>query len=521
MQFRRPHPWDGQYALPENVLAEPPRFGTLTTGYMPRKTIDAPALAPPWEPGYAYPEYIKDEPLGAGVFRTKYTPRRTVDTLVPRFLGDDEGGVDASDEPGINIYGGTQWLQRAQARYGAELPMLGGVGQPINFDSGQAWIEAAENRYGFSLGNDGVPAASASDAIGAFGRRAAEQVLRRVRKLPRTDRALGLRTALDNLEPGLWRRVVLKAKEYEGAGATPEIALKRALASQMSTGLISELVRAGKSGAVNRQSMLGACCRMHPMGADEVVVARRGTRGTAAPEPYGSGTDADPWRFPPQMIEGTLRDHRIINVPAIQRAYRSALERYRIGVGSQREFLPNLVRQGKLPFTTFTAARTMTVAGRKIDGRAKYGLYHNERSGTLSIRRIPSRRSGPLGQLGSALKSIGKGIIALPKTIAEAGVKGARKIVDVAGDIVDAVGDLACSVVSTEAGQLAAGAGAAAAGQPPQAGVAGAQIAAGLCTGPGGEPIPPPPPPSRFPVVPIAIGGAALLAWWYMSRRKR
>ena len=70
-----------------DVLAEPALRGTLTTKYMPRKTIDAPALAPPWRTGYAFPDYLAKEPLGRGVFRTKYTPRKTVSTLIPKYLG--------------------------------------------------------------------------------------------------------------------------------------------------------------------------------------------------------------------------------------------------------------------------------------------------------------------------------------------------------------------------------------------------------------------------------------------------
>jgi hypothetical protein len=103
MFFRKPHPWDPGYALPANVLAEPPGRGTLTTGYMRRKTIDAPAVPPPWRTGYAYPDYVGKEPLGRGVYRTKYMPRKTVSTLIPKYLG-GLGDVDYERDP-IAIFG--------------------------------------------------------------------------------------------------------------------------------------------------------------------------------------------------------------------------------------------------------------------------------------------------------------------------------------------------------------------------------------------------------------------------------
>jgi hypothetical protein len=87
MQFRKPHPWDGGYAIPDYVMSEPGLRGTHTTKYMPRRTIDAPALPPPWKPGYATPAYVNKEPLGRGVYRTKYHPRKSIDVLIPEYLG--------------------------------------------------------------------------------------------------------------------------------------------------------------------------------------------------------------------------------------------------------------------------------------------------------------------------------------------------------------------------------------------------------------------------------------------------
>lgn len=91
MQYRRPHPWDGGYAIPDYVMAEPPLRGTFTGRGIDRRTIDAPELPGPWQTGYAYPEYVGQEPIGQGVFRTKYYPRKSIDVLVPEAVGDVEG----------------------------------------------------------------------------------------------------------------------------------------------------------------------------------------------------------------------------------------------------------------------------------------------------------------------------------------------------------------------------------------------------------------------------------------------
>jgi hypothetical protein len=91
MQWRLPHPWDGDYAIPSTVYADPPGIGAKVTHYLPRGTFmptqDVDFL---WnrDPGYAIPSYIKKEPVGRGAAVTKYLPRRTVTELIPSYLGD-------------------------------------------------------------------------------------------------------------------------------------------------------------------------------------------------------------------------------------------------------------------------------------------------------------------------------------------------------------------------------------------------------------------------------------------------
>jgi hypothetical protein len=93
MQWRLPHPWDGNYAIPSTIYAEPPGPGAKVTHYLPRGTFmptkDIKFL---WnrDPGYALPQYVKDEPVGHNARVTKYLPRRTVSELVPSYLGATE-----------------------------------------------------------------------------------------------------------------------------------------------------------------------------------------------------------------------------------------------------------------------------------------------------------------------------------------------------------------------------------------------------------------------------------------------
>lgn len=485
MQFRRRHPWDPGYALPQNVLDEPSRVGTLTTAYLPRRTIDAPSIPEPWRTGYAYPEYVDSEPLGRGVFATAYMPRRTVDTLVPDYLSgmvDDELG-----QADINTKSGATWRESAARRYS---------GRPA-----PSAIERSEHAYNLGF----VDPASSEDAIGAFGHEAAAHILSTVMGMPRLQRKPALRKMLDRLEPGLWGRVTRKANALRAAGANDLEAVRRALASSISHGLAQELIRAGRTGGLS--GLMG-------LGATEVVQAKRGTStGVSVSASYGSGTESDPWKFTAAMLDGTVRDHRLINVPAIRAAYDSAVARYGAipklpGFGS----MVDQVKNGQLPFTTFITKSTqpISVFGRTVTPNAKYGLYYDSRTSNFTIKKIPIRPSGPLGRLGSALSSIGKALIGAVEAVGGA-VKGA----------VEWVGEKACDLVSSDAGKLAAGAGAAAYGAPPQVGVAGADVAEGLCKGVGqGTGVPYAPPKSSMMPL-LLVGGAGVAALLLLSKKKR
>jgi hypothetical protein len=88
MQYRRPHPYNPHYALPDHVMAEPPGTGTFTTAYSPRGTYTERPRG--WTGGYAQPAYIEAEPSARGAMMTHWLPRRWLPMPIPEALGADD-----------------------------------------------------------------------------------------------------------------------------------------------------------------------------------------------------------------------------------------------------------------------------------------------------------------------------------------------------------------------------------------------------------------------------------------------
>lgn len=340
------------------------------------------------------------------------------------------------------------------------------------------------------------------DPIGAYGKRAAQIIAESVAKLPAPERRAAAEKLLKKIDPELIGAVRSRRRALEARGLPPYIAEQQAIAQAMSTGIARELVNLGRGRRGSTPLLgLGATTR--------VTVSRRGRPSSGTTRHYGSGTDADPWRFPAEMLNGTVRDHRLIQVPAIKRAYEDAIKRYnRLGMfGNLR--LGDLVKQGKIPFATFTAAtgQQARVLGRTIDLKARYGLYYDERAGTFSIKKLPKRKTGVLGRISGALRGIGKAIIGIPEGIAEVVKKAGEKL-----------GELACAVVNHPATSAAARGYATSQGAPPQAADVGVDVAKGMCGGgqpadAGPLPLPPPDTGAGTPswLLPAAIGGGALV----------
>lgn len=194
-QYRNSNPFDAHFALPANVMAEPPGRGTITTAQIRRKSFGAPGYIPQaWRSGMAVPGYIESEPLGRGTTTTYQLPRRTISTLV-------RGSLGASD-PGIA---------------------------------------------------PGFP----GDPFKQYGQRVAELIVGTIHRVPSDYRKVAVEALLRELDPGLPARVNARANEYKAKGMDPKSALQAAIASSVSEGFAREVVKIGQTGKIPLKSLSG------------------------------------------------------------------------------------------------------------------------------------------------------------------------------------------------------------------------------------------------------------------------
>lgn len=195
-QYRTRNPYNPGYALPDNVLAEPPGRNTIATVQRQRRTFDSPGVIPQaWRTGYALPDYVEAEPLGRGAISTYQRPRKTIPTLIPNALGDD----------------------------------------------------SASSIVGSSI-----------DPFKQYGMRVSEMILGSINEVPLDMRQIALKSVLNELEPGLYARVSSRAVKYKNRGMEMTEALGAAIASSVSEGLAKEVIQVGKSGKLPpRKSLMG------------------------------------------------------------------------------------------------------------------------------------------------------------------------------------------------------------------------------------------------------------------------
>lgn len=185
-QYRIPHPYDPRFALPANVMAEPPGRHTITTAQRPRKSFEPPGYIPSaWDAHFALPKYIRDENIGRGSVHSHWARRRTVPTLLPDALG----GIDDTVRPGF-------------------------PGDPFK----------------------------------QYGERVSELLMGTIKQVPADFRQVALEAVLDELEPGLFERVTKRANEYKAKDGDPRAALQMAIASSVSEGLAKEVIEVGRTG---------------------------------------------------------------------------------------------------------------------------------------------------------------------------------------------------------------------------------------------------------------------------------
>lgn len=97
----------------------------------------------------------------------------------------------------------------------------------------------------------------AGDPIKAYGQRASEYLLRTIKQVPIEFRLIALEALLNEVEPGLYDRVTIRANKYRSQGASERKAVSSALASSMSEGMAKELIKIGQGKAPALRSQVG------------------------------------------------------------------------------------------------------------------------------------------------------------------------------------------------------------------------------------------------------------------------
>lgn len=519
MAYNLPPPWDSGYALPDNVRDEGLERRGFVTKWMPRGTYDAPKVG---SGGYVLPPNVQAEAYGQGTYTTKWLPRGFVDSGVPPYLNRRPKVVAQTGR-------GTGARQVTFAAPVMTRPFAAGTAVALS-------------------------GADLPEPFVTYGARAADVLLRAVTGLPQHEAKKRLKQIMDTVDPTLWTRTAELTRRFMEQGMRGQAALRAGLASAMSSGIAAEIVRTGLSrSAPQARSLLGLGCygcaaalgatpqfqvatAVMQASATQPVYCKgyswNGTRwsitrvgqtdqpappGTACPvgvdHTYGTAPSSGggaPADFTAQkpVTSRTILEVGPFKLPATAKAVaiKTTL------TPAQETFLKDellkavrtkwvgngeTILAGRVPFVKFRFPKSDSPNSEKL-----FGLFYNASAKSITWKEyVPD--TGILGALWNAM------------------VEVATAIYDAVGDALEAVGELACDLLSNK-GIAAASAGAATlGGAPPQAGVAGAQIAQAACSQP-----PPPqqyvaPPSEGSALLPVAIVGGAALVAVLLSKKKK
>lgn len=493
MPFNLPAPWDPGFALPDNVEDEGLQRRGFVTKWMPRGTYDDPKVG---TGGYAVPRYVMDEGIGQGAIVTAWQRRGSAPN-VPYALN-----------------------RRPQVLSQRSL----GIGQ------GTAVTMAALS------GTDGAAAASLHPLHQQFGARAAQIVLAAVAKLPADQRTTALNQILDRIEPGLGARTAALV----AASGNTSAALPAALATAMATGYATEIVDTGKRGSVKRHSAVGLGAYGPPrqglggafdalVGALAPAVAAQNQRDaemlqlqkTQLAAQTGSYLEVGPFILKPTLPQTLKLDTAALTTAQKNKLYAgliNAVTRSPLTVCAVCQFISKAslgdanapqqtktlvkgIEAGMLPWMPLVTALPVY---RFEQGGKKY-IIKLRSIGTAAKPRVEYLVEEYRGLIDSIFNAIEKLV-----------AKIVNFAVDVVGSVITAVSGLACSVSQNPNAATAAQIAAVAAGQPPQAGAAGAQIAASLC-----PPTPPPPAAEESSnMLPLALGALGIGAVLLLTRKR-
>lgn len=502
MAYNLPNAWDPGYALPQNVKDEGLERRGFVTKQMPRGTYDAVRTG---TGGYAVPKYVIDERTGRGVYVTYMMPRGTIAARIP------------------------QWIQRQPTVVGQR--SIGPTGVDVTIQ------RVSQSGFGATETPDGEPPMPA--LYEDFGNKAADQILGRISMLPSAARKAQLKRALDVIDPSLWSRTAEITRRYVARGLSATESLHRALARALATGITAEVVKAGQTGTIVRQSLLG----LGTINAGTVVGQTAGT--TAPPNPIivpqgvitpagtikigpfevtdspGSSTRVAPSGRRPATREQI--DFIISKLTSSKFLSACLVPGFGMGpggggmIGSGRDFVkPFLKMFGPIPWNK--AAETAQVCSFWIPSRDILKGDIARDAALITVTHPTTGKTMGL-YLGNVSTDPAKPRFDLiyarhNETIVDDTIAGV-------GAIVDAVKNLACSVASNPNAQAAGAAAGVAAGAGAATGQAGAAIAQSLCS-PSAPTVPVVPiAPQSSSLLPLAIlGGGALLAVAFLGRKR-
>lgn len=424
--------------------------------------------AHPWNPGYAVPKYVLAEPPGRGTFTTKQLPRRTISQVIPDYLAMPTKAAHSLS--GSSLSGSTlSGSSLGDSTY--KLEPLGATGRAKSPDD--------------------------------YGHKSAAWIMAQAKRLPAGQRARAVKALLASIDPKLPDQVAAHASKLKDKGLPANVALQRAMAFCLSRGISKEIVSMGKGG------------RSVPRPFDLSGDVEDSAISYLTSHPKADATKQSFW---PGLRGGAK---------ALW-GYRQA----RTGVADANKKLLQYLKGSTSGFTAgeMTSLYIGNYPDKNFSDREFFkALPSSWRSGWYYNLKFGVRQANKV-LLDHMLKRTSPGLLDYGKAIVETVYSGVKtsvelvvetpefiaklpgKTVDFVKDGLSILSDAACELVSGTTGVIAGGTAATIAGASPQVGVAGAQIAQGIC----GQATAPPPvyeEEKGLPgwVLPVAIGGGALV----------
>ncbi len=536
MAYNLPPPWDPGYALPDNVRDEGLQRRGFVTKQMPRGTYDQPNVD---SGGYVLPQYVWDEGYGQGTFTTKWEPRGQYDgPKIPHWL---------NDRPRV--------LSETRRR---------GGGRNIKI---AAPIMVRPNDQGSATAMSGVPEELPPASIRIFAVKAADRLIAYAAGVTPALRTQALRSAMDGIDKTLWKRTQdIAAQLVRTKGLTPGQAFRPALERALAAGVTAELIKVGQTSAVPQDgSLRGLGCnggRRAALGATgTMITVGKGTNtftsgtttlaasyvrcpgfswdgaawvrtkagatdvigppgGCAAPTdhrdaPAGAMFQAGPFVLPYQ--DGATITFTPGSITPEQKA--AVLDAMAKATATDVLLNPPVTPYGGVPSgMPFVPDKDTLPRMFGTDGMISKKIS----DGAIPLFKVKDPNNGNYW----GLKLVGLGTPDKPRfslKLVTWEVNWLGKLIDsvveLIGKIYNFLEDLVCDLVNTP------GASTAAATMGPNGLVAGVgmEIIKGTACQ---RPIPPPPPPpvpteKPFPILPVAIAGAAVLAVVIISSKKK